>query len=216
MPRNLSEDEVAEFRQRLCAAAERLFVERGVDGVSMRQLAQELGCSATTPYRYFRDKDEILASVRAAAHNRFADALEAALQTGKDARAKAAAVGEAYIRFAFTQPNAYKLMFDMSQPDEARFPDLAAAGKRSRRTMTAYVKNLVAEGMLTGDPELLGVLFWAAIHGLVVLRLAGKLPAKPDFPTLHREMMQRLARAAAPASDAFAVPQPRSSKRQSR
>ena len=57
MPKNLSPAEVDAFRARLCAVAERRFAERGADGVSMRQLADELGCSAMTPYRYFSDKE---------------------------------------------------------------------------------------------------------------------------------------------------------------
>ena len=44
----------------------------------MRQLAAELGVSPMTPYRYFADKDAILAAVRARAFNRHAEALEAA------------------------------------------------------------------------------------------------------------------------------------------
>ena len=120
VPRNLSEAEVTEFRRRLCAVAERRFAERGADGVTMRQLARELGCSATTPYRYFADKDAILAAVRAAAYDRFAAALEKARQAKGDSRAKARAVGEAYVRFAFAEPNAYRLMFDLAQPDEER------------------------------------------------------------------------------------------------
>ena len=43
MPRVLSETDVADFRERLCEAAERLFAERGPDAVTMRQLAAELG-----------------------------------------------------------------------------------------------------------------------------------------------------------------------------
>jgi len=53
-----------------------LFAEHGPEAVTMRQLAAELGCSPMTPYRYFRDKDEILAAVRASAFDRFSDALE--------------------------------------------------------------------------------------------------------------------------------------------
>src|SRR3954467_15223150 len=112
MPRVLTETDVADFRDRLCAAAERLFAEKGLDGVTMRQLAAELGVSPMTPYRYFRDKEDILATVRANGFTRSAEALEQARdRTPGDARAKSAAVGSAYLDFAFQHPNTYKLMF---------------------------------------------------------------------------------------------------------
>ena len=75
MPRVLSDTDVADFRDRLCEAAERLFAERGPDAVTMRQLASELGVSPMTPYRYFEDKEDILAAVRANGFTRFAEAL---------------------------------------------------------------------------------------------------------------------------------------------
>lgn len=176
MPRVLSDTDVADFRERLCEAAERLFAERGPDAVTMRQLALELGVSPMTPYRYFQDKDDILAAVRTNGFNRFADALEAARAKAGSARAKGAAVGEAYINFAFEHPHTYKLMFDLNQPHEADYPDLVAAGRRARETMSGYVKDQAAEGLMAGDPQKIGLMFWAATHGAVVLELAGKLP----------------------------------------
>jgi len=190
---NLSQSEIDTFKARLCAVAERRFAEGGVDSVSMRQLAAELGCSPMTPYRYFSDKDEILAAVRAAAFDRFAKALEAAAASVADPRERARACGRAYLDFAFSQPDAYRLMFDMSQPGDDRYPELARAGERARRTMSAGIEALAATGQIYGDPQVLSHVIWAAIHGLVVLRLAGKLPAKPDFETLHAEMMRLLA-----------------------
>jgi AcrR family transcriptional regulator len=69
MPRAaLRDDEIEAFREGLCRAATRLFAERGHAGVTLRALAAELGCSPMTPYRYFRDKDEIFAAVRAHAY----------------------------------------------------------------------------------------------------------------------------------------------------
>src|SRR5690349_13051795 len=118
MPRVLSDADVADFRERLCEAAEKLFAEKGPDAVTMRQLASELGVSPMTPYRYFEDKDDILAAVRANGFNRFADALEAARASAKSPRAIGAAVGEAYVTFAFEHPHTYKLMFDLNQPHE--------------------------------------------------------------------------------------------------
>jgi AcrR family transcriptional regulator len=202
VPKNLSTAKVEEFRARLCDAAERRFAKHGVDGVTMRQLADELGCSAMTPYRYFRDKEEILAAVRAAAFDRFADAMERAARVPGDAVARARAVGETYIRFALRDQRAYRLMFDLSQPDQDRFPDLVRASTRARRTMSGFVEKMVEEGVLAGDPQVLGQLFWAASHGLIVLHLAGKLSAKPGFRALNGQMMRLLARGARTAADA--------------
>jgi AcrR family transcriptional regulator len=206
MPKNLSAVEVQAFRSRLCAVAERRFVERGADGVSMRQLADELGCSPMTPYRYFKDKQEILAAVRTGAFNRFAAAMEAAARSRGDAHGMARAVGEAYFRFALAEPDSYRLMFDLSQPDQDRYPDLVRAAARARGTMSAYMETLVAEGVLQGDPILLGYVFWAGVHGIVVLHLAGKLPGKPDVRAIHREMMRLLVGGAGASA---ALPQPR-------
>jgi hypothetical protein len=70
------------------------------------------------------------------------------------------------------------------------------ASTRARRTMTGFVERMVEQGVLAGDPEILGQLFWAASHGLVVLHLAGKLSGKPGFRALHGQMMRLLVRGA--------------------
>jgi AcrR family transcriptional regulator len=201
VPRSLSAEQVEEFRARLCAVAQHRFATEGRDAVSMRQLADALGCSPMTPYRYFHNKDEILAAVRTAAFDRFAEALErAAAQAGGDLRAAGQAVGEAYVRFALGDPDGYRLMFDVAQPHPDRYPELVRASTRARRTMSASLERLVRAGVFHGDPELLGFAFWAGMHGLVMLHLAGKLPAERDFETIRRELMRLLvtgARAAA-------------------
>lgn len=199
MPRVLTESDVAEFRERLCRAAERLFAEKGPDAVTMRQLAAALGVSPMTPYRYFKDKDDILAAVRANGFNRFAEALEKARETPGSARAKSAAVGEAYVSFALEHPQTYKLMFDLNQPHEGRYPELSAAVDRAQATMSGYIRDLVAEGSLAGDPEEIGTMFWAAAHGAVVLELSGKLP-KGSARSLHHAMGQAMSRGLRPGA----------------
>jgi len=194
MPRVLTQTDVADFRERLCEAATRLFDARGREGFTMRELASELGVSAMTPYRYFKDKEEILAAVRARAFTRWADKLEAAFASVDSAPEKSRAVYEAYVAFAFGEPAAYKLMFDLSQPDENEYPELVAANARAKRTMTAYVHELVDAGVIEGDPELIGRVFWASLHGAVVLKLAGKLSAADgyDFERVSAESFRIL------------------------
>jgi AcrR family transcriptional regulator len=190
----LTADEIASFRARICEVAERLFAERGVPAVSMRELATALGRSATAAYRYFRDKEEILAAVRTAAFDRFADRMETAMAAARGARARGLALGRAHLDFVAAEPHAYRLMFDLTQPDEARYPELQRAAARTTRVMTSWVEELLAEGIVRGDPIQLAHVFWAASHGLAVLHLAGKLPPGFDLLGAQRETMRLLAR----------------------
>jgi AcrR family transcriptional regulator len=173
VPRILSQDDVSDFRERLCKAALKLFADKGVDGVTMRELAAAMGVSAMTPYRYFHDKNEILAAMRARAFDEFADALNTAQCDDRPGT-----VTESYVRFALGHPSEYALMFALNQPDENDYPELVRAKDRAKATMTAHIRPLVETGLFVGDPDLIGHVFWAMLHGAVTLHLAGKLGAQ--------------------------------------
>jgi AcrR family transcriptional regulator len=173
MPKTLSPEDIQQFREAMRRVAENAFATRGAQGVTMRELAKELGCSAMTPYRYFRDKEEILAMVRAAAFNRFAARLEAAAQNAS--ATDHSVVSEAYVAFALDEPHAYRLMFDQT-PQQAGYPELAAASQRAWRLLGAHFERLVAAGILEGDPQLIGYAYWASLHGFTMLALANQLP----------------------------------------
>ena len=194
MPRVLSETDVADFRERLCAAAERLFAEHGPDGVTMRQLAGELGVSPMTPYRYFKDKEAILAAVRANGFNRFADALETAYDSESDPVARSRAVGDAYVAFALGEPAAYKLMFDLMQPHESDYPELVAAEARALATQRRHVQGMIDAGVLRGDVKMLAHMFWSILHGTLVLQLAGKLSRDIDPAALRTQLIGAVVR----------------------
>jgi len=195
LPRSLSDADIAGFRDRLCDAAEHLFAEHGPDAVTIRQLAAAVGVSPMTPYRYFKDKGAILAAVRARGFDRHAEALERAYRAGPtDPSARAVAIGAAYVRFALENPEAYKLMFDINQEGAESYPDLVRAAERSRATMTAHLRDLAAAGRLKGDPDLIGHLYWAALHGPLMLQLSGMLGGAFDAPALIAGLMAALGK----------------------
>jgi AcrR family transcriptional regulator len=176
MPKVLTPEDVEQFRDRLCDAAEHLFATHGTDAVTLRQIAAALGVSTMTPYRYFKDKDAILAAVRARAFDRHAEALEnARAAPAPDPLARSGAIAAAYVRFALENPEAYKLMFDVRQPSEGEYPDFVRAAERSHATMTAHLEDLAAQGMFSGDADYVGHLYWAALHGPIMLELSGLL-----------------------------------------
>lgn len=190
----LTDEEVAEFRANVCRVAEVLFARHGVEGVTMRQIAGELGCSSTTAYRYFTNKEEILAAVRAAAFNRFCEVIEAATRSSRDPRKSAHNVGQAYLGFALENPDAYRMMFDVSQAAVTGNAGLTEALARARRSMVAYVTPLIDAGILQGEPQVLGQMLWAAAHGLVMLRLSGIVVDDNELRQLHESTMSTLVR----------------------
>lgn len=196
MPRELSGEDVEAVRAKIGAAATALYASKGAGAITIRDIARKLGRSPMGLYRYFADREEILAFVRADAFNRFADALEQAFATGGDAFARARAVGRAYIDFALQNPNAYRLMFDLSPPDEAKHRELRRAGERAGETITRHVRDLAAAGIVHGDPRQIGHALWAASHGVIVLYLAGRLPRGMDVYDLYFETMRLTFRGA--------------------
>jgi len=158
----------------------------------MRQLAADLACSPMTPYRYFKDKDEILAAVRAAAFDRFSETLEKAFTSAdsQDPDARSQTVGRAYVGFALSEPHAYRLMFDLMQPGEDAYPDLVRAGDRARATMTGHLQGVLGPGASAADAELRGHIYWSAIHGALMLHLAGKLAPGVQIGPLLEALMR--------------------------
>ena len=192
MPKFRSQSEVADFRERLCDVATRMFDTQGPEGFTMRELAAKLGVSAMTPYRYFKDKKDILTAVRARAFNRFAAAIEAAFASVGSAQRKLKAGYDAYSTFAFNEPAAYKLMFDLRELSDYVHPDLVKADSRARAAMTDYFRSMVADGELEGDADLIGHVFWASLHGVMVLKCAGMLPPGCDFDRISAEVFRVL------------------------
>jgi AcrR family transcriptional regulator len=189
MPRALSPADVEAFRTRLCDVAEKLFAAHGPDGVTLREMADALGVSSMTPYRYFKDKDAILAAVRTRAFNQFAAAMESARQSAKGRS------GNAYVEFALAHPAAYRMMFDVSQPTFADYPELVAAMGRARLTMGSGLRELAAAGRFKGDVELAAYVFWSAMHGAVMLELAGLLEgSKLDARKIAKPAVEALGK----------------------
>jgi len=191
VPKILNPQDIADFRERLCDVAERLFAEKGPDAVTVRELAGELGVSPMTPYRYFTDKDAMLAAVRTRAFDRFADAMETASRSA----GSASDLGRAYAAFAFEHPAAYRLMFDVTQPTVAQHADLGRAMARARGTMSLGPTSLASRGLIAAeDVELISHVMWSALHGPIMLQMAGALDRGPDAAAIIERSISLLGK----------------------
>lgn len=202
VPAFLTPAEIEEFRSRLCKEAERQFVDCGVAEVSMRTLSKALGCSATTAYRYFENKDEILSEVRAAIMNRVCAMLEDIGGRGLGGAEWAHEHTRSFIDFAFKEPNAYRLIYDFGMPDAFRYEALQKANERSIQVRTAYVRRLIAEGHLEGDEITLGYMYFSVLHGLLMLRATGRPPStREEFDRTCQTALRLVTRGARSTTD---------------
>ena len=183
MPRAaLQPDELVAFRTRAAEAATGLFAAHGYAAVTMRALAEELGVSTMTPYRYLPGgKDELIALVRTSAFRSFADALEAGIAKSRDPEDRLRRLKHAYLAFAVSHADAYRIMFELrGAEDTGRWPELEAQAARAFGVLHGAVRLAIDAGVLEGDSLTIAHILWAGAHGLASLHLAGRLsPSRP-------------------------------------
>ncbi len=107
----------------LCEAARAILEEAGPDVVGLRETARRAGVSPAAAYRYFTNKDDLLASVAAEGFRELA----AAIETGATESDPLGGVGLAYFDFALQKRGLFRLMFGPILVGRAKYPDLNEA-----------------------------------------------------------------------------------------
>jgi len=179
-----------ETRDVIFRAAVELLDAAGYDGFSLRKLAERIGYTPTTIYRYFRDRDELVGAVMLEGYAEFTRALQAAIASRRDPFEQVDALGEAYVEFGLTHPVMYRVLF-MQRPDIwLRLPPdrvEAVCGEDAFQLVTAAVTRAIATGAThASDVEATALALWAATHGVVSLCLA--MPSLTD-PAKRRKMI---------------------------
>ncbi len=197
MPKILTDKEIISFRNRLCDLALEAFSKHGVEGITLRGLAAAVGCSRTTPYRYFKNKADILAALRQREFERMADALEAALHAEPKCNRQLDALASTYLEFALDNPDAYRVMYEVDQQDTHNYPELLAQIQRSGAPIRNIVKAAVKSGTMHGDPVNIAYMLWAGLHGLISLHLSQMLGEERNIKELAEVTIRSLGRAVA-------------------
>jgi AcrR family transcriptional regulator len=180
--RRRREAQKQELRQSILEAASNLFLERGYEGFSLRQVAEQIGYTPTTIYLYFADKDALLFALLDDAFDRFGAALHRAYESSLEPLARLEAIGRAYVRFGLENPQYYEMMF-VVRSDFLLQARAAETEPRiaSFRTLQEAVTDAMAEGALRqGDVEATSFLLWALMHGIVGLAISMPQMLTPD------------------------------------
>jgi AcrR family transcriptional regulator len=175
------------LKEELLRAALELIAQKGPAGFTFAEAARWAGVSPAAPYRHFRDRDELLASIALRGFNRFEAALTRAWDDGRpDVFAAFDRLGKAYLEFARTEPAYYSAMFEAGVPHAAN-PELREAGDRAFAVLRAAAEKLCAQAPAGKRPPALMVALhiWAVSHGIASLFGRGDaarrtLPMSPE------------------------------------
>ena len=159
----------------LDAAAARL-AEGGVQAVSVRGIAADVGTSTQAVYTYFGSKDDLLRAIVEEAFSRLAQELGSVAHTD-DPLTDLIEAGWAYRRNALANPNLYRVMFErnplhLGSPVDGELPPFDA-GIDAFTHLEGLAARAVEVGAAEGPADRLALSLWSAAHGAVSLELAG-------------------------------------------
>jgi AcrR family transcriptional regulator len=174
-----------EIRGDIITAARDLFVTEGYVNVSMRKIAEKVGCAPGTIYLYFEDKDSILSAICVETFAKLNKRMEAIRNDTGDPVERLRRGGRQYILFALDHPYHYLVTFGLTGTPHVKNDEARNAGQESFNCMRECVRLCVDAGRFRiDDVDQIAQSLWACLHGVVML-----LIGKAEFPFIEQNRL---------------------------
>jgi AcrR family transcriptional regulator len=178
-------------REAIIDAARDLIVTGGLEALSLRRLAGQLGVTAPALYAHVRDKQDLLRALAEEEFERLVARFDE-VDPEADPIERIRAHGRAYVEHARSQPELFRTMFlfppELAPADVPADAPLPGATK-AFAAAAAAVDDAISSGALVADDALLVALtLWSGTHGVAtVLQLGFGLP-----PELEEQMIDEV------------------------
>jgi len=184
----------------LLGAAERIVDAEGVDALSVRRVAREVGTTTRAVYSVFGSKEALLGALGRRAFEILEAELDA-LPATSDPAVDLVAAGLMFRRFALEHPSLLQIGFQHVPIASDVAADFGPTQSRAFAGLIARVTRLEDAGGLGGRPVMDAVLaFDALTEGLATIELRGTL-ARGREEALWRDALEVLVRGFARASE---------------
>jgi AcrR family transcriptional regulator len=177
-------------RARIFAAAKAVLDREGLPGLTVRKVADHAGLSPMAMYRHFADKDALLNAL-------MDDGLAAWEKIARSIRTTdpiewLAALGEAFLEFALTEPHRFDAAFFLAAPRARQYPEDFVAGRSPVVAMALVrIDQAKADGRLRETPALEVALALSALaQGLVSMYRANRFSSEKQFKALYRTQVR--------------------------
>lgn len=158
-----------DLRQAVLDLARSRIETDGVEALSIRSIAAEIGVAHRAIYNYFSNRDALLSAVAAIGYHELASLLLKADSAEQHVRK--------YATFALSKPHLYKIMMSRSH---AQLEDLPALRAGADAVIAASIA-LLAPTIEGKDEKRRAVMrHWMLMHGGISLHAAGVLRSRSD------------------------------------
>ena len=155
-------------KEQMVKAAVRVARDRGIDGLTAKTMADELGISTQPVFTAFGSMDEVKREVYAAAVSVYDEYTELGLKE----KIPFLGVGMQYIRFARQEPELYRLLF-LAQAQDTEYSALKSMQHLQELVRPTLIRiyHITAE-----EADLYFRDLWFVVHSLATLIVTGDFP----------------------------------------
>jgi len=169
--------EKVDVKKIILAAAKELFLEHGIDSVSMRKIANKINYSPTTLYIYYSNKNDILKHLAQDYFSEYAKDYDDILANNeRSSLDNLITFIKLYISRALANPGMYKLMTRLFAETDSSHLGITNAGKGYEILKTLTSRCIEDKVLSEGNVDLKAQILWVNTHGLCSL-----LTKRPSF-----------------------------------
>jgi len=100
------------LRTAVLAAAHKLLEVEGLQAITLRRIAKQVGVSQNAPYSHFKDKAALLDALAVNGFEGLIQSMQKVSDTSKTPSELLQALGKAYVEYALAKPALFQLMFN--------------------------------------------------------------------------------------------------------
>lgn len=165
----------AEMKQAVLDAAQKLVGEKGIEGLSLRGIARELGYSPAAIYEYFEGLDDIVLSLYFEGTDGLTTVLAEVCESqpeDADSLSILMKMGTAFREHALQAPELYRFTYNvMKQPHEPDMTDDPLEGGLGSLLRVVH-RGIDADELLDVEPFVIVFAMWTGAHGFVSLEVS--------------------------------------------
>jgi AcrR family transcriptional regulator len=166
-----------DLRGKILQSARELFMARGFEHTSIRNIAEKIDYSPTTIYLYFKDKDDVFYALHQEGFTLLNQYFKSLVLVA-DPFERLKAISKAYIQFAIENGEYYDLMFIVRSPmnaledqDRSEWKE----GDNAFKFLVGTIQECIGKGYFKDmHTEILAFTVWSMVHGIVSLEIRNR------------------------------------------